>query len=124
LRTLTFYTKSFTKINWPKKFKNISHVIVVGAYSFDSYQEQPSHVFLNMLKKRTTRQFKFYALSFNHNFKQNILVKHGRYREGSEIGLLEMDNQSDIHNIIMNDVYKYDETIQKELLDFETGKIF
>lgn len=120
IRTMTIYYQNFLEETWPDEINNVKYIITVGSWSFDTHIEEPSEIWINMLKTRTNDKFMFVALSFNHVFENHYIIKHGKSRFGDEIAYIEIAKNDDIDKLIRN--HDADQNAVCTVVDFETGK--
>jgi len=94
VRNLVFYHHRDFLEEWPVEIVNVRHVMVMGSfgwYCFRMGDYDCSKALKSMLKERTTESFRFYALWFTHkHFPYKTVVKCGKERQGTEIGIVEV----------------------------------
>jgi hypothetical protein len=98
---LILYHQRDFLIEWPSEIQNINHVMMMGSFSWDSFEEEDCSTLLQMLETRTTKPFKLYALWFNHkHFPHNTRVKYNRKEIEDRISMIDID-RTDYDNWIL-----------------------
>lgn len=104
LINLVLYHHRNFLIEWPSEIQNISHVMMMGSFSCNSFKENDCTTLLQMLETRTTKPFKLYALWFNHkHFPHNTRVKWNRMEIEDRIAMIDIERTD--HNNWIHQIY-------------------
>lgn len=98
IRNLIYYHHRDFLEEWPNEIMNITHVMTMGSFGWYCFkmQDYDCQILKSMLHSRTSKSFNFYALWFTHDhFSYKITIKCGKERDGTEIGMITIDNKKD-----------------------------
>jgi hypothetical protein len=95
-RRLIYYHHRDFLIKWPKDIIDIKHIMMMGAFSWDSFDTKNSKILISMLETRAIPPYYLYALSFNHtHFPEHMYLDYyGKYKEERMVAKIKIEDMS------------------------------